>query len=107
MLLFGRKAQKLKEKDIVFRKKIAEANRLINNLDMKIAEFTRKYQTLQMRGRQAQSVSELEWMLRQMHIEAEQAQALVRECEIEHEDCVRMVEDLTDMFESSLDNIQD
>lgn len=107
MPLFGRKAQKLREKDVLFRKKIDEANRMITNLDMKIAEFTRKYQTLQMRGRQAQSVSELEWMLRQMHIEAERAQALVRECEIEHEDCVRIVEDLTDMFEKSLDEIQE
>lgn len=107
MLFFKRNNEKLKEKNKQFEKQLVEANKLIDNLDFNIAEFQRKFLNLQMRGRRAQSVTELETMLRNMQTQAVEAQNAVHLLERNHEDCVQLVNKLVTEFEDSLKNVPD
>ena len=102
MLFFSKNKKKLKEKEAAFNKKLREANKIMDSLDFNIAEFKRKYMNLQMRGRKAQSIAELERMLYEMHMQAEQAEKAVKELELEHEDCVAIVDKLIDEFEQTV-----
>lgn len=107
MLFFKRNNEKLRERNKQFEKQLVEANKLIDNLDFNIAEFQRKFLNLQMRGRRAQSVVELETMLRNMQTQAVEAQHAVHLLERNHEDCVQLVNNLVQEFEESLQNLPD
>ena len=106
MGLFSFKKKSLEEGDAEFRKKLSLANRLINDLDFQIADFKRKFQTLQMHGPRALSVSDLEWQLKSMHALAEQAQAAVNDCEIQHANCVDIVDGMVKDFEKYTQEIE-
>ena len=105
MFLFNKRKHKFNKKSQEFDLKLAEANRMIDNLDFKISEFRRKFLTLQMHGRRAQSVVELENMLREMRLEAADAQRAIALLQKEHEDCVSLVQGLVDEFETVVKDI--
>ena len=107
MLFFKRNNEKLKKKNEEFERQLARANKLIDNLDFNIAEYKRKFMNLQMRGRRAQSVSELEQMLRSMQMQAVEAQNAVHMLERNHEDCVQLVNKLVEEFDEALKNVPD
>ncbi len=105
--LFNKNKKSFSNKSKEFEKQLALTNRLIDNLDFNISEFRRKLMNLQMRGKSAQSVSELEWMLRDMHRQAEEAQKAVNSLEKKHIDCVSLVDKLVDEFEEALKDAPD
>ena len=107
MLFFSKNKKKLEEKEAAFNKKLKEANKLLDSLDFNIAEFKRKFMNLQMRGRGAQSIAELERMLYDMHRQAEQAERYVKDLEMDHEDCVAIVGKLIDEFEQAIPDVPD
>lgn len=107
MLFFGKRKKEFQEKEAKFNRQLVEANRILDSLDFKISEFKRKFATLQMRGKRAQSVAELERMLYDMHLQAEQAEKAVRELEADHEDCVAAVDLLIREFEEALPDVPD
>ena len=84
--LFKKKEKRFKEHSRQFDRQLAEANRKIDSLDFKIAEYRRKFMNLQMRGPRAQSVLELERMLEELQFEAAEAQKAVALLQKDHED---------------------
>ena len=107
MLFFKKNREKFKKKNAEFERKLAEANKLIDNLDFNIAEYQRKFMNLQMRGRRAQSVGELERMLQDMLRQADKAQEAVRMLEKDHEDCVELVDRLVKEFDEAIRHVPD
>ena len=102
MLFFEKKKKKLQKKDREFYRQLAELNALIDNLDFKIAEFRRKFQSLQMHGRRWQSVSELEQMLTEMRLQAKQAQDMMQSLRQKHMDYIGVVERMVEEFDKAI-----
>ncbi len=107
MFLFKKRQEALRKKDVKFNQNLAMINKRIDKLDFDIAEFRRKYMTLQMHGRKAQSVVELEKKLEEMHQEAKSIQNDLDLLKAEHIDCVSLVEGLVEEFEKGLEDIPD
>ena len=107
MLFFEKKKKKLQKTDKEFRRQLAELNALIDNLDFKIAEFRRKFQSLQMHGRRWQSVSELEQMLAEMRLQAKQAQNMMKALRQKHMDYVATVEKMVEEFDEVISSLPD
>lgn len=105
MLFFQKRKKVLQKKSREFDRRLAELNALIDNLDFKIVEFGRKFQTLQMRGRRWQSVKELENMLAEMHLQAEQAQSMMHALEQTHFDYIKVVDGMIEEFNETLVNL--